>query len=144
MNSCNTNTQCFTDTFTQPQQLATSSVDFLLMTDVNSDYDHSDIAGSLQNFANELPAGVDFSVGLMAGYGTDGNAGVLMHAPSVSTVLSSKSLAVSEMQTELAQSINYLPSDRESDNGELWTLLTRPSDDDSKNPIGASERIHSH
>ena len=32
-NPCNTNTQCFTDTFNQPKQLATSSVDFLLMTD---------------------------------------------------------------------------------------------------------------
>ena len=126
-NPCSQPTQCYTDTFNQPKNLNAGSVDLLLMTDasLNDDFNRPSVANYLSNFLSQLPQGVDTSVGVMVGYSPNsGKAGLLNHASSVQSVLSTNNLAVSDMEGMLAKNLTYVAADSSCSDNENFPLYS--------------------
>ena len=119
-------TACYTEEF-QRQTQANGSLDLLFVTDTSGSLEDkkSRIASEIDAFVAELPSSFDYQIAVMPAHGsTSYYSGRLYSYAGNAVVLSSKTMSLSKIQTELRENLVNALSDYYSDGGEegLYSL----------------------
>lgn len=112
--STNGNASCYTDTFTQPDEQIARSVDLLLVVDTSGSMENNrvGVAQGLSAFVAELPANVDYRVGVLLAHGSQSKYSGKLWAPAnAPRVISSKDYSTAKIQDMLTKVMMSTPAD---------------------------------
>ncbi len=126
--------KCYQDRYDQPDVEITKKIDILFITDSSGslDQEKAGIAAGIDSFVAQLPADVDFQIGVVLAHGSKSNySGKLFKsARGDGYVLSNKSLSINTIRQQLAYKLTSQPTDNASDGGEegLYSLTQMLND----------------
>jgi hypothetical protein len=118
---------CFVDRHQQPVGLRAQSVDLLFVTDTSGslDREREAVAAGIDSFVAQLPAEVDFRIGVLLGHGSTSARSGRLYSAGGEEVLRSGALELPAIREQLRRRLTGVETDSGSDGGEegLYSLL---------------------
>lgn len=119
--------QCFVERYMQPDAVVTRKLDLLFVIDTSGslDTERAAVADGIDAFVRELPADVNFRIGVMLAHGdTSSYSGRLYNASGRPKVLDSQTRTMTQIRSDLRANLTSVRTDSATDGGEamLYSL----------------------
>jgi hypothetical protein len=114
---------CFNERFVQPAAEISRSIDILFVMDTSGSMDdnRAKAADGISAFVGQLPAAVDYQIGVMLAHGSKSAwSGKLFKYDNIN-IFSSKTMDVATIQTKLRSMVLHAPTDANGEQGEQGT-----------------------
>ncbi len=114
---------CFNERFVQPQAEISRSIDILFVMDTSGSMDdnRAKVAEGISAFVGELPAEVDYQIGVMLAHGSRSSWSGKLFRYGANTLFKSSAKSIGTIQTELRDMVLHTPVDSGGEQGESGT-----------------------